>query len=228
MNYYQIEDYIFSLIGHIVFFSVLFWAFRKNIPKPILILISKLFNFVFASTILKSLNFIFFPLEKLSVLLNRKAPAGLKDIEKVKKANERGKLFEEYIAENMEWLGESFTTGDLRKLGRIPDAIKTQSGCGEHGVDNIVFLDKKYQNKLFDNKFDALLIQSKFYNKPISNSAVQEIVGAKKMYSEYHKKIFKLMVITNQTFTDPAKNLAKSNDVLLVDKDSLRKWLKKI
>lgn len=65
---------------------------------------------------------------------------------------------------------------------------------------------------------EKLGIQAKRYSSSVSNSAIQEIVAGKNMYN-----LTKLMVITNNTFTSSAKELAKTNDVILWDRTILLK-----
>lgn len=52
--------------------------------------------------------------------------------------------------------------------------------------------------------------------KKVGIKAVQEIVSAKNFYNAH-----RCMVITNNYFTDSAINLAKSNNVKLIDRDKL-------
>lgn len=78
--------------------------------------------------------------------------------------------------------------------------IETTKKSGDQGVDIIAFKNGyKYA------------IQCKYYNSPVGNSAIQEVVAGASYYN-CHKKI----VITNSTFTQGAIALAKSNDVLLM------------
>lgn len=60
------------------------------------------------------------------------------------------------------------------------------------------------------------VVQAKRYSKKVGIKAVQEIVSAKNFYSAH-----RCMVITNNYFTDSAINLAKSNNVKLIDRDKL-------
>lgn len=55
-------------------------------------------------------------------------------------------------------------------------------------------------------------IQCKFYSKPVGVKAVQEVIGALSYYNcDYG------VVVTNDSFTQQAYNLATSNNVLLID-----------
>jgi HJR/Mrr/RecB family endonuclease len=55
----------------------------------------------------------------------------------------------------------------------------------------------------------------------VNNKAVQEIYGAMPMYSKHFKRKFLPMVITNNSYTASAKDLANSNGVILVDRQAL-------
>ena len=67
------------------------------------------------------------------------------------------------------------------------------------------------------------VIQVKFYNNPVGNKAVQEVVGAIGMY-----KADKGIVVTNSSFTKSAIELAEANNVELIDGDMLEKLRKEI
>lgn len=56
------------------------------------------------------------------------------------------------------------------------------------------------------------VIQAKFYSSPVGNSAVQEVVAA---LSYYHAT--KGIVITNNIFTNSAKELASANNIQLIN-----------
>ena len=57
-----------------------------------------------------------------------------------------------------------------------------------------------------------VVVQAKYYSSPVGNSAVQEVVGALKYYGAQ-----KAIVVTNNTYTNAAIELAKYNNVQLVD-----------
>lgn len=67
---------------------------------------------------------------------------------------------------------------------------------------------------------DKYAVQCKRFNGPVDNSAVQEVVASKSHYG-----CNKSVVMTNSNFTKNAKELAKSNGVLLIDRESLRKLM---
>jgi HJR/Mrr/RecB family endonuclease len=65
-------------------------------------------------------------------------------------------------------------------------------------------------------------VQVKRYSSKVSNGAVQEVVAAKGFH-----KCTECMVITNNFFTDSAKQLANANGVDLIDKNELKKLISK-
>jgi restriction system protein len=84
-------------------------------------------------------------------------------------------------------------------------SAKVTQGSGDYGADLVI-----------SKNGVKTVVQAKRYSSNIGVSAVQEIVAAKPFY---HAR--KAMVVTNQYFTQQAKNLAKANGVQLVDRDSL-------
>ena len=61
------------------------------------------------------------------------------------------------------------------------------------------------------------VIQAKRYSKPVGNKAVQEVIAAKQYYNCH-----KVIVITNNTFTKSAKDLARKCRVELFDYEVLK------
>ena len=66
-------------------------------------------------------------------------------------------------------------------------------------------------------------VQAKFYTDKLSNTPIQEIVGALKYYNANQG-----VVITNSTFTKGAQDLAKANNVILIDGEKLNKLVEYI
>lgn len=109
-----------------------------------------------------------------------------------------GYEFEEYVA-NL-----------YKKLGYTIEEVTKKSG--DQGADVIAYKDNiKY------------VIQVKFYSSPVGNSAVQEVVASKCFYNANQA-----IVVTNNTFTKSAIELAQANKVELVDKDKLELMKKSI
>ena len=66
-------------------------------------------------------------------------------------------------------------------------------------------------------------VQCKRYSKNLDNTAIQEVVASMSFY-----KATKSIVITNSKFTKSAINLAKVNNVILIDRDALVSLMSKI
>lgn len=64
-------------------------------------------------------------------------------------------------------------------------------------------------------------IQAKCYSGTVGNSAVQEVVAGKNYYN-----CDRVMVITNNFFTNAAKELAQKNNVILWDRNTLKEKIK--
>lgn len=67
---------------------------------------------------------------------------------------------------------------------------------------------------------ERMVVQAKRSNQQVSNKAIQEAVAALKHYSAS-----KAIVVTNNYFTKGAIDLARSNQVILIDKDKLNKLM---
>lgn len=79
--------------------------------------------------------------------------------------------------------------------------VKVTKGSGDYGIDVIAH---KHGFKY--------AIQCKYYSSPVGLSAVQEAVAGKAYYG-----CDKAMVVTNNVFTKAAKDLAKCNEVILME-----------
>ena len=80
--------------------------------------------------------------------------------------------------------------------------VKQTKATHDHGADLIIS-----KNQVF------YAVQCKKYSSTLSNTAIQEVVASMNIYN-----CSKSMVITNSVFAKSAINLAKSNDVLLIDR----------
>ena len=89
------------------------------------------------------------------------------------------------------------------------DRIKVTQASGDYGVDIIAYKD--------DIKY---AIQCKKYSSPVGIKAVQEVIGSKAM-NDCHVAA----VLTNNTYTKSAKELAEKNGVLLWDRYKLEQLI---
>lgn len=62
-------------------------------------------------------------------------------------------------------------------------------------------------------------VQIKHYSNAVSIEAVRQAVAGLKVYG-----CDRAMVVTNNFFTSPAKELAKSNNCVLIDRQEIAKW----
>lgn len=104
--------------------------------------------------------------------------------------------------------GEDFELYVAQMLGRIGFYnIQTTKGSGDQGVD--ILAEKEGMRYAF---------QCKRYDKPVGNKAVQEVFAGK-FYYHCHVAV----VVTNNYFTQSAKDLAHENGVVLWDRGYLQK-----
>ncbi len=98
---------------------------------------------------------------------------------------------------------EQFIADLFKKMGY--NSYKTKKS-GDQGVDVVA-----------EKAGEKIAIQVKhFFQNSVGNKAIQEVVTGKKYY-----KAQKCMVITNSSFTKAARELAKANDVILWDGNTL-------
>lgn len=122
----------------------------------------------------------------------------------------KGKLFEEFIRDCFRRCElESYTTGDLRDMGKLPEGIQGTAGSGEQGVDVVVWIPMK-KRKL------KVVIQCKHYSNTIGNDSVKEIVAAMRPYDGDIG-----VVISNQDYTPQAIYLAEKNHIILIGRKEL-------
>lgn len=109
------------------------------------------------------------------------------------------------IREIDEMTGEEFE----EYLGHLFDKrgydVSYTKASGDYGADLIL-----------QDRDDIIAVQAKRYSGTVGVKAVQEIIGALKMYEATQG-----WVVTNSYFTKQAEKLAESNDVYLIDRDEL-------
>lgn len=84
--------------------------------------------------------------------------------------------------------------------------VTCTKATGDQGIDIVV-----------ERQGIRIGIQTKCYSSSVSNSAIQEVVAGLKHYN-----LDKGIVVTNNYFTKSAQDLAKSNDIVLWDRDILK------
>lgn len=90
-------------------------------------------------------------------------------------------------------------------------SVQLTPASGDYGADLIL-----------STKGKKIVVQAKRYNKNVGVKAVQEVASAKS-----HYKADECWVVTNSFFTEQAKKLASSNQVLLIDRKQLMNWMLK-
>ncbi len=89
--------------------------------------------------------------------------------------------------------------------------VEHKGKAGDQGADLII-----------ERGGERIVVQAKCYSDKVSNTAVQEVVAAIK-----HYRCDSGMVVTNNYFQDSALELARSNNIKLVDRDELINWILK-
>lgn len=112
--------------------------------------------------------------------------------------NMSGYEFEKYMKEMYAFLGYS---------------VKHTPLAGDQGADLIL--------KSKDGEKTA--VQVKCYSGNVPNKAVQEVVASMRLYG-----CTRGAVVTNSYFTNPAIELAKANDIELIDRKKLADMIKKV
>ena len=126
-----------------------------------------------------------------------------------KKSNDLANLDDKNIAEVDKMEGLEFEHYLAKLFANLGYDTKVTNGSGDYGADLILLSNTK-----------KIIVQAKRYKKRVGIKAVQEIASAKSHYNADE-----CWVITNNFFTDPAKKLAKSNHVTLIDRTQLMNWM---
>lgn len=83
--------------------------------------------------------------------------------------------------------------------------VEITKASGDYGADLIL-----------EDRDDIIAVQAKRYSGNVGVKAVQEVIGAMRMY-----EATEAWVVTNSYFTKQAEKLAETNDVYLIDRDEL-------
>ncbi|WP_235988882.1 restriction endonuclease [Aquibacillus kalidii] len=107
----------------------------------------------------------------------------------------KGRVFEEYLRVLLKLRGYSVTL---------------TTATGDYGADLILTTKEKKK----------IIVQAKRYKNKVGIKSVQEVASAKSHYNADE-----CWVITNSFYTEPARKLAVSNHVRLIDRKELMKWM---
>ena len=136
----------------------------------------------------------------------------LKEIEKVEKL-EKGEIYHKYkISDTDLMTGEQFEHFVAELFASMGYKTQVTQLSNDQGVDVIA-----------EKGIEKIAIQAKCYSKPVGNRAVQEVTAGGR---HYHAT--KFMVVTNNSFTREAVQLAKSNNVILWDRNVLKEKLENL
>lgn len=122
--------------------------------------------------------------------------------EQLEKLNNGENIF--IFKENMSPLDYEYFCKDILVSNGFDARVTKQSG--DQGADIICYL----------NNIPFIVIQCKLYSKAVGNKAIQEISAAK---HHYGAKI--AIVVTNNTYTKSAKELANTNSIYLLHHENL-------
>lgn len=149
------------------------------------------------------LSIVFFPVTILFFILKRL----IKAIDKVR----LNKYLEKITIEDIDSLdGHAFEDVMYELFKSCKLKVEKTPKSRDYGADLII-----------TTKYEKIVIQCKLYfNHKVGNSAVQEINTAKSYYNATLG-----LVITNSKYTKPAKNLAESNKVKILDREDLKEFL---
>ncbi|UUV98233.1 restriction endonuclease [Vagococcus luciliae] len=151
-------------------------------------------------------------------MTHEKLVAYQKDVKKVKKQLRQYQriqhkiqhlLIEDELRKIDNMTGRQFEIYLAKLLSINGYRTEVTQASGDQGVD--IIAKKNGQTYAF---------QAKRYVNPVSNKAVQEVFSGKQYYNLQHAS-----VVTNNTFTKSAKELAEKTHVTLMDRGQLRQLL---
>ncbi|NEP66764.1 MAG: restriction endonuclease [Moorea sp. SIO1G6] len=108
--------------------------------------------------------------------------------------------------------GREFKKFMAKLFKQLGYQVKRTAATADYGADLVI---KKGEIKA--------VVQAKIQQGSVGIKAVQEVTGA---IGYYQANLG--LVITNSKFTEPAKNLAAKTDIMLFDRDDLKKLIKKV
>ncbi|MDH4866031.1 restriction endonuclease [Alcaligenes nematophilus] len=97
-----------------------------------------------------------------------------------------------------------------KRLVELGWSVVRRGGSGDQGVDLIGEFNG-----------EKVVFQCKFYSTPVGNAAVQEVIAGMK-----YEGVNTGVVLTNSSFTIPARRLANVSDVVLLHHDDLANFTK--
>jgi HJR/Mrr/RecB family endonuclease len=145
----------------------------------------------------------------------------IEEIQRVANINPQkaGYMFEDYLANLFDGMGcKAYTTRELKKNGMLPPEL---DGCaGDGGIDLVV------EVKGEDGNVEKIAVQAKYQKHKVTPDVINQLRGVTDLYQKSDMKYrYRRMVVTNNFYTEAAMSQA-SNDVELIDGNTLNKWIK--
>ena len=109
---------------------------------------------------------------------------------------------------------------DMMSGYEFENFLKKLFTCMGYTVEKTKMSGDQGADLIISKRGKRIVVQAKRYKGKVGNKAIQETVAAVNYY-----KADKGMVITNSYFTQAAVRLAKANNIELVDRDKLLKWV---
>ncbi len=142
-------------------------------------------------------------------------------LSKIKREKE-SLTFEEFLMSDS---SESpfITINDVDKLNgyEFENLLKVLLEKKGYNVENTPLSGDQGADLVISRFGEKIVVQAKCYNGSVGNKAVQEVVASIAYYGAN-----KGMVITNSDFTSSAYDLAKINNIKLIDREQLEKMIK--
>lgn len=148
--------------------------------------------------------------------ITSKYEEAVKIIKQIEKSKNKGRLYEKFCKLFLSDLGINTTVTKASNDKGI-DII------GSYKVDFPDFI-----TKLVFNEDIYLLIQTKFYNKPIDTPVIRKLVGDSLFirfdeldYADIRHNAFHLIVFSHNGYTEPARTFASKNKIMIFDSTQL-------
>lgn len=168
--------------------------------------------------------------EVLDDLLNLKNELAIKTLFPTEQTEVKpDEIFSRVFASNMITMKEEFDINSIDELNSnlFEALVATLYNKMGYNVFLTPFSNDKGADVVAISDNSNHLIQVKQSKNNVGIEAIQEIFGSRNYYINHFKKSFELSVITNSDFSKAAIDLAKANEVQLINRESLVPMLQK-